>query len=295
MREVTTMSNLNGYQRDQIQQERSMTVNKRNDMVQTARYRLSVQEQRAILYSISKIKPEDTKETEYSFSLREFYKVCGITKDTYTATKKMLKDLGDKSWWVKREDGKESLVRWFNTLDCDPNSDRVVFKFHERMMPYLLNLVEQGEFYTSYELKYILPMTSKHSPRLYEILKSYQLNNSSWYFDVDELKRLMDCENYDRWPDFRRFALDPAVEEINKYTDILVTYDAKKEGRKVTRIVFQFDEKTQSEKFDTNGEIEIALDGQLSFFSTIEEMRSSNADSFIKQRIAAHRAEREEK
>lgn len=283
------MAKLNGYQRDALLQERSMTVNKRNDMVQTARYRLSVQEQRAILYSISKIRPEDSSNTEYSFSLKDFYKVCGLSKDTYTSTKKMLKELGDKSWWVKRDDGSETLVRWFNTLDCDSNSDKVVFKFHERMMPYLLNLVEQGEFYTSYELKYILPMTSKHSPRLYELLKSYQINNSMWFFDLDELRRLLDCENYKRWPDFKRRVLDPAIDEINKYSDLVVCYDAKRMGRGVDRVLFHFDAKTKAEKFDTNNEIEFALDGSLSLFDTVDEVRSSQAAEFFKSRIDAHR------
>lgn len=284
------MAKLNGYQRDAVLQERSMTVNKRNDMVQSARYRLSVQEQRAILYAISKIKPEDSDNTEYSFSLRDFFSVCGLNKDTYTSTKKLLKELGDKSWWVRRDDGSETLVRWFNTLDCSEGSDTVVFKFHERMMPYLLNLVEQGEFYTSFELKYILPMTSKHSPRLYELLKSYSLNNSSWYFDLDELRRLLDCDNYKRWPDFKRRVLDPAVLEINRFTDIVVTYDAKRvTSRGVDRIVFQFDEKTSEERFSTNNDIEICLDGSLSFLDNIDEVRSSNAAAFVRYRVAARR------
>lgn len=284
------MAKLNGLQRDLVNQERRMTVSKRNDMVQCARYRLSVQEQRAILYAISKIKPDDCAATEYSFSLRDFFNVCGLNKDTYTSTKKLLKELGDKSWWVKYDDGSESLVRWFNTLDCDFNSDKVTFKFHERMVPYLLNLVEQGEFYTSFELRYVLPMTSKHSPRLYELLKSYSINNSSWFFDLDELRRLLDCDNYKRWPDFKRRVLDPAVDEINKYTDIVVTYDAKKlTGRGIDRVVFQFDEKTSAEKYDSCCAIEISLDGQLGFIDTVEEVRSSNASSFVKSRLAAHR------
>jgi plasmid replication initiation protein len=48
----------------------------------------------------------------------------------------------------------------------------------------------------------------------------------------------MDALNYDRWQDFRRYALEPAVEEINKYSDIFVSWSELKEGRKVARIVF---------------------------------------------------------
>ncbi len=284
------MATLNDCQREDLREERSLSIYKRDDMIQSARYRLTVQEQRAVLYSISKVKPEDDERTEYSYELKDFYKVCGITKDTYTSTKRMLKALSDKSWWIKK-DGKESLIRWFNTIDCDPNSGKVVFKFHERIMPYLVKLVEQGEFYTSYNLKYILPMSSKHSPRLYEILKSYQKNNNMWFFEIDTLKYMMDCENYVRWPDFRRYALDPAVEEINKYTDICITYDAKKEGRKVTKIMFYMDEKTDNEKLNVENEIQVALDGQLHLLSDIEDIQNSNMLSFMKERGAARRGE----
>lgn len=63
-------------------------------------------------------------------------------------------------------------------------------------MPYLLQLAtqagEQGAFYTRYGLRYVLPMRGQYSPRLYEILKSYQKNNREWFFDPEELKRVLD-------------------------------------------------------------------------------------------------------
>ena len=282
------MKKLNNFQREERKYSRELAVYKSDEMIQKGRYNLSVQEQRTILYAISKIKPEDTKDTEYAFSLRDFYNVCGIKKDTYTTIKKMLKELGDKSWWIQREDGKESLVRWFNTIDCDINSDKVVFKFHERMMPYLLHLTDSDSFYTFYNLKYILPMSSKHSPRLYEILKSYQKNNMQWFFDIDELKKKMCCEHYKNFKDFRLRVLEPAVEEINKFTDICIDYDLKKDGRKVSKIVFYFDNKTKDEMFDVNEAIEIELDGQTSLFDFVDEAENSNMVDFLSKRRKAH-------
>ena len=284
------MPKRNIYQQEKINNERSLSVYKRDDMIQKGRFKLSVQEQRAVLYAISKIKPTDTHLTEYIFDIKDFYRVIGWEKQSYTEFKALLISLKSKSWWAEIDDnGTESALSWFSTVRSNKRSGKVTVKFHEDMMPFLLQVAEQGEFYTFYNLKYVLPMSSKHSPRLYEILKSYQKNNRQWFFDIDKLKKLMDCENYNRWPDYRRYALDPAVEEINQYTDISIAYTAVKEGRKVTRIVFYMDNKTLSEKLETETQINEVLDGQLDIFDMIDDNHFSVKTDFYNRRSTAHK------
>ena len=102
----------------------------------------------------------------------------------------------------------------------------------------------------------------------------------------------MDCENYNRWPDYRRYALDPAVEEINQYTDISIAYTAVKEGRKVTRIVFYMDNKTLSERLETETQINEVLDGQLDIFDMIDDNHNSVKTDFYNRRSTAHKKEK---
>ena len=240
------MAKLSERQQMKVDSEREMAVYKRDDMIQKARFSLTVQEQRTILYAISKIKPEDTYLTEYTFDIKDFYKVIGWEKESYTEFKAMLKGLTDKSWWAEIDDkGTESVLRWFTTARSNKRSGKVTVKFHEDMMPYLLQLADQGVFYTSYNLQYVLPMQSQYSPRLYELLKSYQKNNREWFFETEELKRLLDCQNYKNFYDFKKWALEPAVEEVNKYTDINIAYDTEKEGRRVARVIFYMAHKSK--------------------------------------------------
>ena len=284
------MATLNNYQREEIKNERELAVFKRDDMIQKARVRLTVQEQRAVLYVISKIKPEDTSLTEYTFKIKDFYKVIGWEKQSYTEFKDMIKALSDRSWWAEIDDkGTESVIRWFTTAKTNKNSGEITVKFHEDMMPFLIDLVNQNTFYTSYNLKYILPMSSQFSPRLYEILKSYQKNKSEWFFDVEQLKYLMDCQNYKNYNDFKKRALDPAVEEINKYTDLCIAYDEKREGRgrRVARIVFFMDEKTKLEKESLDAQLEFELDGPEAFTSRYKEESGSSKTEFTKERAVA--------
>lgn len=283
------MKKLNQFQREERKYNRELSIYKSDEMIQKGRYNLSVQEQRTILYAISKIKPEDTYLTEYTFDINEFYQIIGWKNESYTEFKAMLKGLSDKSWWAEIDDnGTESVLRWFSTVKSNKRSGKVTVKFHEDMMPFLLQLTESDSFYTFYNLKYILPMSSKHSPRLYEILKSYQKNNMQWFFDIDELKKKMCCEHYKNFKDFRLRVLEPAVEEINKFTDICIDYDIKKDGRRVSKIVFYFDNKTKDEMFDVNEAIEIELDGQISLFADVEEAQDSNMIDFMTKRGKAH-------
>lgn len=267
---------------------REMSVVKRNDMLQHARFNLSIQEQKCILYAISRIKPEDKAFQDYTFDIKDFYALCGIDNDSYTRLKQTLKGLADKSWWVAIDDeGTESVIRWFTTVRTNKRSGKVTLKFHEDMMPYLLQLAtqarEQGIFYTQYSLKYVLPMKGQYSPRLYELLKSYQKNNREWFFDIDELKHRLDAKTYDRWPDFRRYVLEPAIKEINDFTDLHVAYDTQKEGRRIAVVTFFMAEKNKDELLDTGRAIQENLDGQVSFEEMVRELDESVRAKFYRE------------
>ena len=260
----------------QTRSNREMQVYKRDDMIQKGRHDLSLQEQKIVLFAISKIQPEDSIFQEYTFSLKDFYRLCGLQTDSYSKLKGIMKTLSDRSWWIRLDNkGTISLVRWFSTLHMNENSDKVSIEFHKDMMPYLLELSKQGAFYTHFQLKYILAMKSQYSIRLYELLKSYQKNNLEWFFETEELKILLNCEQYSNFKDFRKRVLEPSVTEINEFTDIRIAWDVEREGRKVVRVVFYMIEKNQDDLLEANRAISDTLDGQIDWSEVMEEYQNS--------------------
>ena len=196
--------------------------------------------------------------------------MCGTDADeSYSRLKAWVKHLADKSWWMA-DGASENLVRWFQTVKLFPKSGMIRVRFHEEMFPYLFRLAEQmredGKLYTSYTFRYVLPMKSTYSIRLYELVKSYQKNNSSWWFDLGSLKHLLDCDNYKRFPDFRRYVLEPAVKEINQYTDIKLDYNLIKQGRKVVAIDFTMIEKDFTEIVQAHHEGLTELEGEVHYW-----------------------------
>lgn len=259
--------------------DRQMQVYKADLMIQKGRHKLSLQEQRCVLYAISKIKPTDEITQEYTFELADFYKMAGLDKESYTEFKAMMKELSDKSWWIEIDDkGTESLVRWFSTLRTNKGKGTVTLKFHEDMMPYLIGVTSNPDnFYTHYHMKYILPMSSQYGPRLYELLKSYQKNNWTWFFDIDKLKKQLDCENYKDFYDFKRFALEPAVSDINTYSDLNIAWDVERKGRKVIRVNFYMAAKKREALMAAEIAGRDVLDGQMDIDEIVANMTDPNS------------------
>lgn len=254
---------------DEIQKQRERKIYK-SDLLINARYALSVPEQRLVLYAISLIQKEDTANTIYTIDLNTFRKVCGFTGDSYTKAKKLLKRLRDNSRWVMIE-GEETTIAWFAKVKIVNGDSSVKVKFDEDMFPYLKDLLERyqetGQGYTSYIFQSVIPMKGKYSIHLYEMLKAKIKNESSlkWYYSIDELKEILGCSNYKRYPDFRRKVIEPAIEDINKYSDIHVTYYTT-EQRNISKLYFDIIRKNEEEILQAHHDTLTALDGKVHYW-----------------------------
>ncbi len=235
----------------QAEKEREYLVVKKNDLVRKARYSLSAQEQKLILYCISKIKPTDEDFTEYTFDLKDLCRVCGIAEhgQNYHDFKSAIKRLADKSFWVHTE-REDILCRWLHSVKIYRDETKISVKLDETLRPYLLQLRENT---VRYELENILAMGSKYSIRLFEVLQSYAfLGEAS--ITLDDLRELLQTANYSVWKDFKRRVIEPAVAEINLYTDISVSYETVKTGRAIHALTFTIKKKDLFERMTASAE-----------------------------------------
>lgn len=235
-----------------IQQERSQLVVKQNDLIRKTKYDLSAQEQKLLLYMISKIRPEDSDLSDYEISLESLCDVCGIQKQakTFHDFADILKKLSDNSFWADFGRG-WGIHRWLNSVYFPETVGmakeqlehfvprKVVVGFDPDLKPFLLYLKQN---YTSYQLEYVLAMRSKYAIRLYEILKSY-LYLGVYEPSVEELRKLLQVVGYDLFNNFKNRVLCPAVDEINRFTDICVDAIPVRDGKTVARIRFVLDNK----------------------------------------------------
>ncbi len=97
-----------------------------------------------------------------------------------------------------------------------------------------------------------------HARRLYaELADKKHLRQSHWEYDLDELRALFQAQDkYERWVDFNRYVLTPALAEINDFGTVTVKAKAKKKGRAIDRVRFDWNWKTLDEARVTDEENE---------------------------------------
>ena len=250
---------VSGKQKRELQ---SYYVVKSNELIQKARYSMTVQQQKLILFAISKIKKDDLPNQEYELSIEEVCAACGLELDAggtyYRRIKADLLKLTTRIW-IKFPDNSEGTVSWLSDAYIMPLSGTVTVKFHERMSPFLFELRNR---YTQYQLAEVLAFKGKYTIRLFELIRSFLTQDElregkekEISFSVDELRELLSAEKYDKFPEFNRSVIKKSVNEINQCSDVIrLDYDVYKAGSKATRIVFIVTCPTLLQKFQAHDE-----------------------------------------
>lgn len=207
-------------------------VTKSNALIE-ANYRLTLTEQKIILYLVSRIRKEDNDFETYVLPIREFCELMGLKgSPKYTEIRKTTKDLMSKVLEIK--EGKKLIqIGWLSYVEYNEQEGQVSLSFDPRLKPYLLQLKRE---FTSYRLKNILELNSTYAIRMYEILKKWQTIKEI-VIPLNDLKKMVGAdEKYSEYHNFKKRVLKPAEQEIQEKTDIMFTYSEIKKGRKVVSI-----------------------------------------------------------
>lgn len=229
---------------DKIEQIRNYKITKGNYLIQKSRYNFTLQEQRIINFIIAHIRPEDTDIYKYfEFNLVTFCKVCGIESTNTTHLRRVIKKLYDRPS-VEVFDGEKYVpYKWLGDYEIIPKKRIIRVQLHHRLGQFLMDLKRN---FTSSELCLCLLFNNTYTFHLYELFKSllgearYNGYEKIHYsISLDELKyKLMLEGKYKNFNDFKRFVLDPAMEEINLISDLQLDLEWKYEGKKVDSLIF---------------------------------------------------------
>jgi Protein involved in initiation of plasmid replication len=126
-------------------------------------------------------------------------------------------------------------VRWVWLAKYNEGEGSVTLGFSPGVAEHLTLL--RAEF-TRYKLKQIGAIGSFYGLRIYELCAQYRkIGKRS--LPLAELRQILDLgEKYERIETLRRRVLDPAVVEINQHTDLRVTIEPERKGRKIVGFCF---------------------------------------------------------
>ncbi|PEA01223.1 replication initiation protein [Bacillus cereus] len=217
-----------------LQIKENNIVSKSNTLIE-ANSRLNLVEQKMLLCLASNIEPNDRDFKTYTFPIRQFHDLLGLSGATkYTELSKITKELLSKV--IEIRSGEELIqVSWLSSAIYNRNKGTIDMRFDPLLKPFLLELSSK---FTSYKLANVVKLKSTYAIRIYELLKQYEdlkertisLENLRYYLDAMDV--------YPNYANFKQRVLKPSQKELEQKTDISFEFEEIKGGRKVQKIRF---------------------------------------------------------
>lgn len=196
---------------------------------------------------LSRINSHDDSCRTVTFTKTEYEQLMGLSNVDIRTLKKYTKSMLQKVVELPMPGGYVQFTL-FTRAACKTNDygqQIVELTCSEEAKTVFFNI--EGLRYLQYELKNTLSLTSKYSFLLYLYIRKERFREN-WEIPLAELReQKLDCKNdtYSSFKYFKRDILDKAVNEINKKTDVDVSYETIKKGRYVVSIRFIYHKKEQ--------------------------------------------------
>jgi plasmid replication initiation protein len=209
--------------------ERNYT--RQQSIIINARYALTKNEIDLVLVLLTAIHKEDKDFKDYKFTMKDLELKTGRRWDS-SQLQTTVKGLMSKPLELPLENG-WAIVNWFSFFMYA--NGVAGCRFDKRLKPYLVDI--KGKMVLG-DVRHLLPMKSSYSKRMYLLLKEYQKFGVR-KFEVEELMETLKVpKSFKIYSEFKKKVLQRAEQDINKFTDLKVSFDEKKLGRKVKSITF---------------------------------------------------------
>jgi plasmid replication initiation protein len=215
------------------------TVVKANRMVK-AKTTFTKLEHRVVAALIAKLeRGQESFETQ-EVRLRKVMERAGVeSTEIFRKAKEICDRLVEKAIGISTYDEEKGRVYTAYTLfrKCKYHENRGVIEaqFEEEMRPFLLHLKNR---FTMYSLNFFLQLPSRHSMRIYELLKMRE-DLGAMRISVEEFRETLGLEDsYEYFTDLKRHVIEKARKQLAEHTDIEFTYNVEREGRRAKRLRF---------------------------------------------------------
>lgn len=173
----------------------------------------------------------------------EIEESLGVQKINNPDLKARLKHLMGNVVEVPDKDTKKGfrLVTLFEEAEAEQDENglwQVKLECTQKAMKYFFNIEDLG--YLRYKLRCITSLTSRYSYIMFIYLEANRFRKS-WEVDLEELKRILACENEETYKEFKHFnnlLLKKTQKELHEKTECRYTYTSIKRGRTVVAVRF---------------------------------------------------------
>ncbi|MGL5405080.1 MAG: replication initiation protein [Acinetobacter sp.] len=213
---------------------------------------MSVDEKRILIMASPVARNIDaTEQDSILISAQQFAEECGIkVNSAYKQIELASKKLVDRSFSYTNEKGKKVYSNW--VIDATYEDAGVSLRFTSVVL-IMLKILDKYNPYTRYKKDVVLKLKKDYSIDFYHLAKkseklgNFELTIDSMFIEFGLPESYRDLRNLKR-----RVLKDP-IDEINKHTDIDLTYEPIKKGRSVVGFKFTVREKTKHKTITVQG------------------------------------------
>lgn len=186
-------------------------------------------------------------------------------KNAYANIKQAEDTLFRRQFTFTDADGKPVKSRWVQDVRYLDEQGAIELCFTRHVVAGISRIDGAIDFFTKYLLSNTIKFKSVYSVRLYELMAQWK-NADMRRMPLFELKKLREQlgvsdDEYIRMHDFKKRVLNYAINEINKHSDLNVSYEQEKNGREIAGFRFKIIEnKAENTTFKMT-------DKQISFYS----------------------------
>lgn len=216
----------------------------------TAKNKWSEIESRLLATFIKELNPKSEDDfRELNISIDSIQKLWGVKVDT-THIRNLCVELKRKVYEIPeyklKEDGTPNYekikaydyVSLFSEIKYFINEKYINFKFDDKMKPHLLDFSR----FIKYRIENILQFKNRYSISFYELFKAQEFKKErikKIVLEIDYIHKWLDTpKSYKIYNNLKQKVLEPAMLDLQKYTDIYPKFKEIKTGRKVTHIEF---------------------------------------------------------
>ena len=220
---------------------------------------MSVDEKRILIMASPVARNIDaTEQDSILISAQQFADECGIkVNSAYKQIEIASKKLVDRSFSYTNEKGKKVYSNW--VIDATYEDAGVSLRFTSVVLM-MLKILDKYNPYTRYKKDVVLKLKKDYSIDFYHLAKkseklgNFELTIDSMFIEFGLPESYRDLRNLKR-----RVLKDP-IDEINKHTDIDLTYEPIKKGRSVVGFKFTVREKTKHKTITVQGRDKDTID-----------------------------------
>ena len=236
--------------------ENKLTVQKAQPLFSLWRSDMTLAEFKILDTYLSRIDSHNPDKRTVVFTKGELEQLLGVSKINKADLSQRLNNLG-RFVEVEKSDHKLHKVALFEEAygELDENGQwSIQLTCTAKAMKYIFNIEELG--YLRYKLRCITSLTSRYTYILFLYLENNRFRKT-WEVEVDELRRILNCDNEQTYAQFKRFndlILKKSQKELFEKSECRFTYEPVKTGRRVTAVKFTLE--TIADLLPDAGELE---------------------------------------